>query len=376
MPVIIKAIEPTKKELKKYVNFGNELYKGNDYFVPTLVFDEIHSLLPAKNPAYDYCRAQSFMAYRDGKPVGRITAIINDKLNETTGKKEARFGFVDFIDDAEVTDALFEAAESWARERGMTEIIGPMGFTDMDREGMLVDGFNEMGTMATIYNYDYYPSHVERLGYVKDTDWVEFRITVPEKVPEKMARIAEIVLKKYDLRILKYTSAKKIKNDYGHALFHLINEAYADLYGYCTLSEKQIDYYIDMYLSIIRLEYVSVVVDNKGELVGVGITLPSLAKALQKSGGRLFPMGWYHILRAMKTRNDVVDLLLIAVKPEYQSKGVNSLFFYDLIDIYNKNGVKYAETNLELESNKQVQSQWAYFEKRQHRRRRAFRKKL
>lgn len=376
MSVTIKAIEPTKSEIKKYVRFGNSLYKGNDYFVPTLVFDEVHTLLPEKNPAFEYCRAQSFMAYRDGKPVGRITAIINDRLNKTTGKKEARFGFVDFIDDSEVTDLLFATAEEWARDRGMTEIIGPMGFTDMDREGMLVEGFSEMGTMATIYNYDYYPAHVERLGYKKDIDWVEYRITIPDKVPEKMTRIAEIVLKKYDLRILKYTSGKKIKADYGQALFQLINEAYADLYGYCTLSEKQIDYYIDMYLSILRLEYVSVVVDNKGELVGVGITIPSLAKALQKSGGSLFPTGWYHILRDMKGQNDVIDLLLIAVKPEYQSKGVNSLFFYDLLNIFIKNGIKYAETNLELESNTKVQSQWDYFEKRQHRRRRAFRKKL
>lgn len=376
MSVTIKAIEPVKKEIRKYVDFGIDLYEGNEYYVPNLIFDEVHTLLPSKNPAYENCRAQSFMAYRDGKPAGRITAIINDRLNEKTGRKEARFGFVDFIDDEEVTDALFGAAEGWARERGMTEMIGPMGFTDLDREGMLVEGFHEMGTMATIYNYEYYPRHVERLGYVKDTDWIEFRITVPGEVPEKMVRVSEIVLKKLDLRILKYTSAKKIKNDYGRALFHLINEAYADLYGYCTLSEKQIDYYIDMYLNILRLEYVSVVVDRNGELVGVGISLPSLSEALRKSRGRLFPWGWARILRAMHCRNEVVDLLLVAVKPEYQSKGVNALFFYDLCNIYIKNGVKFAESNIELETNASVQSQWEYFEKRQHRRRRAFRKKL
>lgn len=376
MPVTIKAIEPTKSQIKKYVNFGIDLYEGNDYYVPNLIFDEVHTLLPDKNPAFDYCRAQSFMAYKDGKPAGRITAIINDRLNESTGKKQARFGFVDFINDNDVVDELFATAEQWARDRGMTEIIGPMGFTDMDREGMLVEGFDEMGTMATIYNYPYYPRHVERLGYKKDTDWVEYRVTVPEKVPEKMTRIAEIVLKKYNLRILKYTSAKKIKDDYGHALFHLINETYANLYGYCTLSERQIEYYIDMYLSILRLEYVSVVVDATGELVGVGISLPSLSEALRKCRGRIFPTGWFHILKAMKGHNDVIDLLLIAVKPEYQSKGVNSLFFYDLLNLYIKNGVKFAETNLELESNSQVQSQWDYFDKRQHRRRRAYRKKL
>lgn len=376
MSVEIKPLKPTKKEIRKYVDFGIDLYEDSPYAVPNLVFDELHTLLPSKNPAFDDCRAQCFMAYRDGKPAGRITAIINDRLNEATGRKEARFGFVDFIDDKEVVDALFAAAEAWARERGMTEIIGPMGFTDMDREGMLVDGFEEMGTMATIYNYPYYPKHVERLGYVKDTDWIEFRITVPEKVPEKMTRVAEVVRKKFDLRVLKYTSAKKIKEDYGRALFHLINEAYAKLYGFCSLSEKQIDYYIDMYLNILRLEYVSVVVDKDGNLIGVGISIPSLSDALRKSRGRLFPFGWARILRAMHSHNDVVDLLLVAVKPEYQSKGVNALFFSDLCNLYIKNGVKFAESNIELETNNAVQSQWDYFDKRQHRRRRAYRKQL
>ena len=376
MSVEVEAIRPTKSSLKTFVKFGIDLYKGSPYYVPPLISDEVETLMPSKNPSFDYCEAQSFLAWRDGRPVGRITAIINRLVNSRTGVPVARFGFVDFTDDAEVTDALFGAAEQWARERGMTEMIGPMGFTDMDREGMLVEGFDEMGTMATIYNYDYYPRHVERLGYTKDTDWVEYRITIPDKVPEKMVRISEIVLKKYDLRILKYTSGKKIKQDYGRELFHLINETYANLYGYCSLSERQIDYYIDMYLSILRLEYVSVVVDSKGKLVGVGITLPSLAQALRKSRGRLFPLGWLRILKAMRGHNDVIDLLLIAVAPEYQSKGVNALFFYDLLNLYIKNGVKFAETNLELESNSQVQSQWEYFERRQHRRRRAFRKQL
>lgn len=374
--VTVIALPPTKKAIGEYVKFGIDLYEGNEQFVPPLIFDDIHTLLPSMNPAFDFCRAQCFMAYRDGKPVGRITAIINDQLNEKSGKKEARFGFVDFIDDNEVVDRLFEEAENWARSHGMTEMIGPMGFSDLDHEGMLVEGFDEMGTMATIYNYDYYPKQVKRLGYKKDIDWVEYLITIPDKVPEKMTRIAEIVMKKYDLRIVKYTSAKKIKTDYGKALFQLINEAYADLYGYSTLSERQIEYYIDMYLSILRLEYVSVVVDKDENLVGVGITLPSLTKALRKAKGKLFPFGWWHLLRAMKGHNDVVDLLLIAVKPEYQSKGVNSLFFYDLLNLYIKNGVKYAETNLELESNSNVQSQWEYFDRRQHRRRRAFRRQL
>jgi GNAT superfamily N-acetyltransferase len=374
--VTVKPINPVKSELTEYVKFGIDLYRGNPCFVPPLIFDDVNTLLPSKNPAFEICEAQSFIAWRDGKPVGRITAIINRLVNEKSGKRQARFGFVDFIDDDEVTDALFSTAEQWARDRGMTEIIGPMGFSDMDHEGMLIDGFDEMGTMATIYNYPYYPRHMERLGYTKDTDWIEFRIKVPDKVPDKMTRIAEIVMKKHNLRIVKYTSASKIKAEYGEALFRLINEAYDNLYGYSTLTEKQIDYYIDMYLSLIRLDYVSLVVDADDKLIGVGISLPSMSAALRKSGGKLFPFGWWHLWRALRGKNDVVDLLLIAVKPEYQAKGVNSLFFYDLLNLYIRDGVKFAETNLELEENLNVQSQWDYFEKRLHRRRRAFRKEL
>ncbi|MCF0213090.1 MAG: N-acetyltransferase [Muribaculaceae bacterium] len=376
MAVEIRAIEPTKSNLRKFVKFGISLYKDNPYYVPPLIFDDVNTLLPSKNPAFEHCEAQSFMAYRDGKPVGRITALVNHLLNERTGKKEARFGFLELIDDEEVADALFKAAEDWARSKGMTEIIGPMGFTDMDHEAMLVEGFEEMGTMATIYNHPYYPEHVERLGYVKDADWIEFRMPVPDKLPDKMARVADMVQRRFGLRFIKYTSSKKIKEDYGVALFELINEAYADLYGYSPLTPRQIQYYIDMYLGIIRLEYVSVIVDKDDKLVGVGISMPSLTKALQKSKGRLFPFGWYHLLRAIKGKNDVVDLMLVAVKPEYQNKGVNALLFADLLPLYIKNGVKFAESNLELEDNTNVQSQWQYFERRQHRRRRVFRKKL
>ncbi|MDE6370539.1 MAG: GNAT family N-acetyltransferase [Duncaniella sp.] len=376
MLVTIRPIAPTKRELTKFVQFGIDLYRGNDCYVPPLIFDDVNTLMPDKNPAFERCEAQSFMAYADNKPVGRITAIINHLVNEKSGKKEARFGFIDFIDDPSVSKALMDAAENWARERGMTEIVGPMGFTDMDHEGMLVEGFNEIGTMATIYNYPYYPAHMERLGFRKDTDWIEFRMTVPDKVPEKMTRIAEIVLKKYDLRIIKYTSPKKLKNDYGEALFKLINEAYADLYGYSPLTDGQIAYYIDMYLGMLKLDYVSIVVDRNDELVGVGISMPSLSRGLQKSGGKLLPFGWWHLIKALKFRNDVVDLMLVAVKPEYQMKGVNSLFFYDLCNLFIRDGVRFAESNPELEENIHVQSQWEYFERRQHRRRRAYRKQL
>ena len=376
MAIEIRKINPTQSELRKYVKFGIDLYKGNPFFVPPLIFDEIDTLRPDKNPAFEFCQAQSFMAYRDGKPVGRITGIINNKVNEKTGEKSLRFGFTDFIDDKEVVDALFNEVETWGRQQGMTSIVGPMGFSDMDHEGMLIDGFEELGTMATIYNYPYYPQHMERMGFVKDAEWVEYRIAIPSEVPDKYQRIADIVKKKYNLRVKKYTNRKKLKDEYGQALFELINEAYDDLYGYSPLTPKQIDHYIDMYLGILRLDCVCVVVDREDRLVGVGISLPSLSKALQRGKGRLLPLGWWHLLQALKWKNDVVDLMLIAIKPEYQSKGVNALLFSDLIPTYVKNGYKWAESNLELEDNASVQLQWQYFDRRLHRRRRAFRKPL
>ena len=377
MAITIQPINQTSnKELRRYVKFGIDMYKGNDCFVPPLIFDEIDTLNPDKNPAFEFCEAQSFMAYKDSKPVGRITAIINSVVNERTAEKTLRFGFLDFIDDAEVVDALFEAAENWGRQRGMTSMVGPMGFSDLDHEGMLTDGFDELGTMATIYNYSYYPAHMQRMGFEKDAEWVEYQMTIPDAVPDKYLRIADIVQKKYNLRVLKFNNRKLLKEKYGQALFDLINEAYDELYGYSPLSQKQIDHYIGMYLGILRLDCVCVIVDGDDRLVGVGISLPSLSRALQKGKGRLFPWGWWHLIKELKSKNDIVDLMLIAVKPEYQNKGVNALLFADLLPTYIKNGYKWADSNPELEGNASVQLQWQYFERRQHRRRQAFRKKI
>lgn len=376
MSITVKPIEPTPENLHRYVEFGINLYKDNAYYVPPLISDDVATLSPDKNPAFEFCKARSFMAYKDGKPAGTITAIINTVANEKTGEKTLRFGFVEFIDDTDVVDALFKAAEDWGRSEGMTAIVGPMGFSDMDHEGMLIDGFEEMGTMATIYNFPYYPKHMERMGFKKEVDWVEYRMTVPDAVPDKYLRIAEIVKRKFNLKVKAYTSRKKLKEEYGRALFELINEAYADLYGYTPLTNKQIEYYIDQYLGMIRLDDVCVVTDADDKLVAVGISMPSLSKALRRSGGRLWPMGWYHLWRAIRGASDVVDLLLVAVKPEYQNKGVNALLFSHLIPNYIANGYRYAESNLELEGNESVQKQWEYFERRQHRRRRAWKKAL
>lgn len=372
----IKKIEPTKGNLKRFTEFQIDLYDGNPWFVPPLVSDDVATLDQKENPAFDFCESAYFMAYRDGKPVGRIAGIINRQVNEKSHSRTARFGFVDFIDDHEVSAALFKAAEDWARSKGMEKIIGPLGFTDLDHEGMLVEGFEELSTMATIYNYPYYPEHMERLGYKKESDWLEFQMEVPDAIPDKYNRIAEIVKKKFGLRVLKYSSRKRIKKEYGHALFHLVNDAYKNLYQYSTLTERQIEYYINIYLGLLNLELVTLVVDEAGKLVGVGISMPSMSRALQKSKGKMLPLGWYHLLKGLKGKNDRVDLLLVAVHPDYQNKGVNALLFQDLIPYYIKNGYRYAESNPEMETNSKVQSQWEYFTTRQHRRRRSFEKKL
>lgn len=376
MAIEIKEIKPTRKEIKKFSMFSTNMYKDNKYYVPDLLMDNLDTFNPAKNPASEFCDSKLFMAYRDGKAVGRVAGIINRVVNEKCNEKNVRFGFIDFVDDEEVSAALMAAVEDWGRSQGMDHIVGPLGFTDMDPEGMLIEGFDQVSTMATIYNHPYYQHHIEKLGFERETDWVEFKIVVPDVIPEKMVRICEIVKKKYNVRNIKYTSAKALVKDYGQAIFQLINEAYSQLYGYSPLTPRQIDHYINMYLPVLRLENVSLIVDADNTLIGVGIAMPSMSKALQRSRGKLFPFGWYHLLKGLKGKNDVVDLLLVAIKPEYQSKGVNSLLFNDLIPCFRKNGYKYAESNPELDDNQRVQLQWQYFETTQHKRRRAYKKAL
>ena len=375
--VEIREIQPTKRNLLKFVHFPiDDLYRDSKYFVPPLVTDEVNTLMPDKNPAFDFCEAIYFLAYRDGKIVGRVAGIINHVCNERSGKKEARFSYIDFIDDAEVVDALIEAVTKWGKSKGMEHLTGPLSFTDMDPEGMLIEGFNRVGTSGGIYNYPYYPKHMERLGFVKDADWIELLITIPEEIPEKMVRISNIVAERNNLTTIKYTNRKQLVADYGDAIFKLINVAYDDIFGYSPLSDKQIKHYIKMYLPFLPLNDLSMVIDKTTrELIAVGISIPSMARALIKNRGRLFPMGWKPLLQAFK-HNDVVDLMLIAVKPEYQNKGVNSLLFTDLIPCFNQNGYKYAESNRELELNTKVLKQWEYFEREQHKRRRAFTKEI
>ena len=374
MTITIKKVT-TKKELKKFIRFNYELYKDNPYSVPDLYDDMLNTFSPQKNAAFEFCEADYFLAYKDNKVVGRVAAIINRRANETWNKKEVRFGWIDFIDDLEVSKALLDTVEKWGKERGMEAMVGPLGFTDMDAEGMLVEGFDQLGTMATIYNYPYYPEHMQRLGLEKEADWVEFKLTVPDKLPEKFVRISEIILQKYKLKIKKLNRKELKEKNYGQRIFDLINEAYAPLYGYSQMTQRQIDQYIKMYLPLIDLRMVSLVEDEAGELVAVGISMPSLSEALQKAKGKMLPFGWFHLLKALFIKKPkVLDLLLVGVKPEYQSKGVNALLFYDLVPVYQQMGFEYGESNPELELNKKVQAQWSAFESVQHKRRRAFKK--
>ena len=376
MAILIKKVS-NKKDLKRFIRFNYELYKNNPYSVPDLYDDMVGTFSTEKNAAFEFCEADYFLAYKDDKLVGRVAAIINRRANETWNKKEVRFGWIDFVDDPEVSKALLDTVEAWGKERGMEAIVGPLGFTDMDAEGMLVEGFDQLSTMATIYNYPYYPQHMERLCFEKEADWVEYKLTVPDKLPEKFVRISEIILQKYNLKIRKLKRSEIKEKNYGQKIFDLINEAYAPLYGYSKMTQGQINQYIKTYLPLIDLRMVSLVEDEAGELVAVGISMPSLSKALQKAKGKMLPFGWFHLLKALFVKKpDVLDLLLVGVKPEYQSKGVNALLFYDLVPTYQKMGFKYGESNPELELNKKVQAQWSAFESVQHKRRRAFRKSI
>ena len=376
----IKRVE-TKKDLKRFIEFHYDLYKGNPYDVPNLYSDEVNTLSKDKNAAFDFCEAEYFLALKEGKIVGRVAAIINHKANEKWKKKDVRFGWIDFIDDIEVSRALFEAVEEYGRKKGMDDIVGPLGFTDMDPEGMLTWGFDKLGTMATIYNYEYYPQHMEKLGgWKKDNDYVEYYLVVPEKSPEKYTKIAEMVEKRYNLHVRKLTKKDIFQGGYGKKLFDLINLTYSDLYGFSELTDRQIDQYVKMYFPLADLDLVTVIEDgNKdNQLAGLGITIPSLSHALQKCRrGRLFPFGWWHLLRAIKFhKTDGVDLLLMGFLPEYRSKGANALLFADLIPRYVNYGFKWGETQVEMESNEGVQSQWGPLDPINHKKRRCYRRSL
>ena len=375
----IKKVE-SKKDLKTFIDFHYDLYEGNEYDVPNLFSDEMNTLSKDKNAAFEFCEAEYYLAYKDGKLAGRVAAIINHKANNKWGKKSVRFGWIDFIDDREVSKALLDAVEKYGREKGMEDVVGPLGFTDMDPEGMLVWGFDQLGTMPTIYNYAYYPEHIEALeGFEVDNKYVEFKIMVPNEVPEKYAKIAMMIEKRYNLHVRKLTKKDIFQGGMGQKIFDLINDTYKDLYGYSELSQKQIDQLIKSYLGFLDFNLITCIedwTDGEHKLIGVGITMPSLTYALRKCRrGRLLPFGWFHVLRAIKMhKTNIVDLLLIGILPEYRAKGANALLFADLIPWYQKYGIEWGETQVELETNAGVQGQWGALTPVMHKRRKCYKK--
>ena len=367
-----------RKELKQFVQFYYDLYRGNNCAVPYLFFDEMTTLRKDKNPSFECCEAEYFMAFRDGKMVGRVAAIINRRANERWNCHQVRFGWFDFIDDTAVSTALLQAVEQWGRSKGMNEIAGPLGFIDTDREGMLVDGFDQLSTMYVNYNNPYYPRHMEQLqGFQKANDWVEMKVKVPDEVPAKFAKITEMVSKRYGLRVHKFTRNELIKEGWGRKTFDLLNATYKDLYGFSQLSDRQIDKLVNDYIQIADLNLVTAVMDGD-KMVGFGITFPSFSEAMQKTrDGRFLPFGWWHLLKVLKWhKTPLVDLLLIGVLPEYRGKGANALIFDDLIRWFQRYHFEYAITGPQMESNEGVLSQWQYLEATPYRRHRCYRKFL
>ena len=376
MSVTIKTVSSVK-DFKTFARFANRLYKGNKDYVPSMPMDDLSTFSKEKNAAFEFSDAEFYLAYKDGEVVGRVAAIINHKANEAWKVKQVRFGWIDFIDDMEVSAALLDAVIEFGRKAGMTQIVGPLGFTDFDPEGMLVDGYDRLGTMALIYNHPYYPEHMKKHGYYKETGWLEYRITIPETVSERHKQIAEAVMERYGLTIKKKTRRQIKKERYGQKLFKLINETYCVLYGYSLLSEKQIDQYVGLYLSLIDTEMLTFVENAEGELIAAGISIPSLSEALQKCNGEIFPFGWWHLLKAMFLKKpDTLDLLLIGVRPDYQNKGINSIMILDLVARYNRLGFRYAETNAMLETNAKIHAMFEPFEKEVHKRRWVFGKDI
>ncbi len=369
MSIEIREVN-SRRELKRFVCFAHKLYKNHPYWIPALLKGEMTTLSRKSNPAYDHCDAIFLMAYVGGRPVGRIAGIINHRYVEQWKKKDARFCWFDTIDDPDVSRALFDRIEKWASDKGMERVVGPMGFTTFERQGILVSGFDEMPTFAGCYNHPYYVDHMKELGYEREIQYVEYELTVPAEVPEKIVKISKLIGERYGLHVVKAKRTREML-PYADAVFRVINAAYKPLYGFTTLTEKQISYLVKRYFSFIRPEYVSAVVDREDSVLGFQISMPSLSKALQKAKGRLLPLGWYHLRKAMRNP-ERIDTLLTGVVPEYQNKGVNAVFMTHLTQAAIDTGIKYAESNGELMENIKVQNTWRYFERRQHRRSQIF----
>lgn len=376
MAVEIKEVK-TRRELRKFVNFPEKLYKDNPYYVPPLVFDQMDTLDRKKAACWEFCDSKLYMAYKDGEAVGRVAAIVNFKANEQWNHKEVRFGWIDFIDDKEVSKALMDKVEEFGRQHGMEKVVGPLGFTDFDPEGMLVDGYDVLSTMALIYNHPYYNDHLTALGFEKDTDWIEYKVTIPEEFPERMARVGKIISQRSNVRVRHLTRKIVREEDYGHKVFDCINACYKDLYNFTVLPSHMAEKYLGFYLSILDLRYLSMLENEKGELVAFGISMPTIVHALQKCRGKLFPFGWWHLAKSMFLKHEEgIELLLVGVHPDYQNSGINSLIFMDLFQRFHDGKFVWAETNAILEDNYRNQSQFKDFNPECRKRRRSYIKEL
>ena len=355
------SIKPvvSRGEMNDFIHIVDRIYKDCPQYVPDLESDIREFFNIKTNPGLEFSDVQAFVAYRGKECVGRIVGIINRRANEKWKVQNARFSMIEFIDDVAVAKALLDTVAEWGRQRGMTALQGPLGITDFDKEGMLIEDFHLTGTMSTIYNPDYYPRHLEALGFQKEADWVQIRVVIPKEVPDKYVRVAEFARRRLHLRVIKLTNDDIFKRDYGHKIFHLLNQAYSPLFGYSELSDKQTDLFIKKYLGLIDKRFMPIIVNEQEEVVGAAITMGCLSQAMQKAHGRLLPFGWFHLLKALKWKNEgSVEMLLIAVRPDLQAKGVNALFFDDLIRVYNQAGIKWAETGPQLEYNMRELSQW------------------
>ncbi len=372
MSINIVPVE-TKRQMKQFINFTLDLYRDCPYYVPELAFDVKATLDPKKNPAYEFSQAQPMLAIKDGKVVGRVVALTNSRVNEKWEQKIVRFGWIDFIEDYEVCKALLDAVCEWGRARGLNRLQGPMGFTDFDREGALTWGYDRIATMATTYNYPYYIEFYERYGLQKGADWHEMLVTLKADLPEKYGKLADIVKQRYNLRVYFARNASDLKKHYAKDIFKLLNTCYADLYGFAQLSDGQIDKYVADYISFADMSLIPLIFNEKNEMVGCAIMIPSLAKALIKSRGKLFPFGWWHLVKSLYIKHDdTLEFLLIAIRPDYQAKGVNALIVTSLYEVFQKKGYKYAETNCELEDNHKMLNFWNTIPHEVHKKRRAF----
>ncbi len=376
MAVEIREIH-TKRELKRFIQFANDLYADCPYYCPPLFFDEMNCFNPETNPALEVSEYQLWMAYRSGKPVGRIAGIINRRANETWGYKHVRFGWFDFIDDLEVSKALLDTVAAWGKERGMDALNGPVGFTDFDHEGLLLEGYDYPAVMSSLYNYPYYVQHMDAYGLSKDADWIEIQVYPPQGCPERLNRIAEIVKQRSHVRVDKVKNSRELVRKYGIQYMDVIDEAYQKLYNFQPMTDAQKNYYKNMYFPLLNFDFVTLVVNEKDEIVGVGLGMPDISNALRKCGGKLFPFGWYHILKALKSKHiEVFNLLLIAVRPDYQGTGVNAIFFQDQIPRMNKYGMKILETTNILETNTKNIANFTQFDHKIHKHHRAYIKSI